>query len=341
MQQLELFPVRSNTSPDEQSNEPLADLIELPEFTKVDNWILAFSGGKDSLACLIWLLENVDRSKIELWHHEVDGDSHNFADWPCTSGYVKAIASAFKLPLYFSGLQGGFKGELMKENQPHAPSYYQTPDGLKTSGGKGKPGIRRKWPAKVASLRTRWCSSALKIDVAKMALAGQSRFLGKTIVMITGERAQESNARSKYAKTQYYCEPNSRRVVYQHRPVLNWSIEEVWESIGRYKIAPHPAYQLGFGRVSCRVCIFGSANQWATIRAYFPLAFEKIANLEIELSHTIDAKRSVVQMADMGTPYPHNLAAIEAAESVEWLSPIFLENWKLPPGAFGEQNGSM
>jgi hypothetical protein len=161
--QLELFP---KLAPQQDIQQ-----IELPDYDQIDHWILAFSGGKDSIACLLWLIENVDRSKVELWHHEVDGDGEILVDWPCTRGYAKAVAAAFDLPIFFSGLCGGFKGEMMRNNQPHAASYFETPEGLMRSGGNGKRSTRLKFPAKVASLRTRWCSSALKIDVAKMAIA--------------------------------------------------------------------------------------------------------------------------------------------------------------------------
>lgn len=319
---------------------PVEKSISLPDSNQIDHWILAFSGGKDSLACLLWLIENVDGSKIELWHHEVDGSGETFMDWNCTRGYCDAIAKAFCLPIYFSGLSGGFKGELMKENRPHAASYFETPDGVKTSGGKGKASTRRRFPAKVASLRLRWCSSALKIDVSRMAIANQPRFNGKNIVVVTGERRAESSAREKYLQTQYYCQPNSIRTVYQYRPVLEWTTEQVWAKIAEYKVTPHPAYQLGWGRTSCLCCIFGSNNQWATIRRDFPDRFKKIADLEIELSHTIDNKRSVVEMANAGIPYSHNPEAIALAKSTTWNIPIFNDNWELPSGAFGEQNGS-
>ena len=40
------------------------------DINSYDHYIIAFSGGKDSLACLLHLLElGVDRSKVELWHH--------------------------------------------------------------------------------------------------------------------------------------------------------------------------------------------------------------------------------------------------------------------------------
>ncbi len=98
--------------------------------------IIAFSGGKDSLACLLHLLDlGVSRNKIELWHHDVDGKSETFFDWPCTEAYCRAIASHFKIPIYFSWKDGGFKNELLRENEYSRKTFFETPEGLKTSGG--------------------------------------------------------------------------------------------------------------------------------------------------------------------------------------------------------------
>ena len=51
-----------------------------------DHVIVAFSGGKDSVACLLHLLDlGVPREKIELWHHDVDGrEGSDLMDWPVT-----------------------------------------------------------------------------------------------------------------------------------------------------------------------------------------------------------------------------------------------------------------
>ena len=70
------------------------------DLTTYDRVIVAFSGGKDSAACLFHLLElGVDRSKIELHHHLVDGEDQQEADglmdWPCTNDYCRKVAEAF------------------------------------------------------------------------------------------------------------------------------------------------------------------------------------------------------------------------------------------------------
>lgn len=314
------------------------DIVKLPN--RIDHYILAFSGGKDSLYCLLWLLENVDRSKIEIWHHLVDGENH-FFDWQITKSYVNAIAKTFNIPIYFSWLGGGFYGELMRDNIPHRETYFETPEGLKSSGGKGKLNTRRRWPAKVASLRTRYCSSSLKIDVCRAAIANQSRFNNRNVVVITGERRGESASRSRYQQTQLYMQPTRQRTIYQHRPALDVSITEIWKKIEQYKIAIHPAYHLGYGRLSCQTCIFSSPNQWATVQRDFPETFDRIATLERELQHTIDSKFTITELAAKGKAYPENPEALAVAKQTEWTAPIFLDDWTLPIGAYGEQVGSM
>ena len=38
-----------------------------------DKYIVYFSGGKDSMACLLYLLDTgIPIEKIELWHHDID-----------------------------------------------------------------------------------------------------------------------------------------------------------------------------------------------------------------------------------------------------------------------------
>ncbi len=107
-------------------------------------------------------------------------------------------------------------------------------------------------------------------------------------------------------------------------------------------IRPHPAYSLGWSRLSCRACIFGSPSQWAAIRALFSVAFAEVADLEARSGQTIQRAASVAALADRGVPYPAaladpQLAAVACGET--WTLPVLQRPWRLPAGAFGEAAG--
>lgn len=127
-----------------------------------DHIVLCMSGGKDSIACLLTLLDRgVDKGKLELWHHDVDGrEGSALMDWPFMAAYNRHLANTFNLPLYFSWLDGGFEAEMLKENSFSRPHRIETPDGLLTlerDTARAAPATRRKFPQVSANLQTRWC----------------------------------------------------------------------------------------------------------------------------------------------------------------------------------------
>jgi|TARA_Y100001933_G_scaffold161197_1_gene159370 hypothetical protein len=87
-------------------------------------------------------------------------------------------------------------------------------------------------------------------------------------------------------------------------------------------------------------CIFGSASQWASVKAIDPDRFERIANYEEEFGVTIHRTQSVRERAASAQPYDTlEPELIEIAMSTEFKEPIFVDDWKLPAGAFGESSG--
>jgi 3'-phosphoadenosine 5'-phosphosulfate sulfotransferase (PAPS reductase)/FAD synthetase len=318
------------------------------EIDKYERIVVAFSGGKDSLACLLLLLEQgVSPRCIELWHHCVDGfgSANALMDWPVTEDYCRQVANAFGIPIYYSWKEGGFETEMLRSDALTMPVWFESPDGVvRIAGTGGSRSTRLRFPQVSASLSTRWCSAYLKIDVASKALNHQSRFNQSRTLFITGERAQESASRARYAVFEPHRNDRRsgklKRHVDHFRPVHAWSEHEVWDIIGRHKVNPHPAYRLGFGRLSCMTCIFGSANQWASVQKIAPDRFSRIAKYEEQFGYTINRKHSVHGMADRGVPYdaiPQELVA--SAMSASFGEPVIVSDWKLPAGAFGEASG--
>lgn len=323
-------------------------LLPLNNYDKI---IVSYSGGKDSLACLLHLLDlGVERDRIELWHQHVDGapGTKGLMDWPCTEGYVRATGEALGIPVRFQWKEGGFHGEMLRENSHTNGVSFEDGDGnivhLPPSS-RGKIATRRKFPQVSADLSVRWCSAYLKIDVAARAIANDPRFKTSKLLFVTGERRQESAARSRYAEVERHrCSGKSRRVD-QWRAVIDWSEEDIWQIIGRWRVNPHPAYRLGWGRVSCMACIFGDRDQWASVRSIDPARFERIASYEDEFGVTIKRGASVVEQADQGNSFVQGAPTshVTLAMSQDYPADQFFlaegEEWSPPVGAFKRCGG--
>lgn len=343
MGQLDLLP---------QQPEPTPAVVDLGQY---DIFIVAFSGGKDSLACLLHLIsEGVPAHKIEMWHHLVDGqEGSTLMDWPCTSAYCQAVADAFGIPLYFSWKEGGFEREMLRKNQLTAPIWFEVPTpagvvAVKVGGERGKQSTRRMFPQVTADLSVRWCSAYLKIDVSRVALRNQERLHGKRVCFVTGERAEESPGRARYAHFERHNADlregkQYQRHIDQLRPVHSWKEAEVWEIISCFKVNPHPAYHLGWGRVSCRACIFGSDNQWASLGEVDPDGLLVIAEHEEQFGKTIHRTDCVLTRSGRGKIYEEakNSHWQKVAMSEAYNEPVIVEEWVLPAGAFGESCGPL
>lgn len=323
-----------------------------PSLDNYDRFVVFHSGGKDSIACILHLLDlGVPTSKIELHHHDVDGrEGSRLMDWPITRSYCAAFARVFGLKIVFSWKEGGFEREMLRENKSTAPTHWMRdglPDG-QSGGESAKQSTRRKFPQVSADLNTRWCSSYLKIMVGSALINGEERFLnGKTLV-ITGERAQESSARARYKTFEPHRTDNRhgariKRWIDHWRPVHGWDEKQVWELLKKYRVNPHPCYWLGWGRCSCMKCIFGSANQWASVQKIDPIGFDVVANYEEEFGTTIQRSLSVRQLANKGQPYEMDDEMMALAMSSHYPDNLILVSgeWRLPPGAFGETNGPL
>jgi len=342
----------------------------LPTRLALINWIknpvnnvkvvIAFSGGKDSIAMVLYCLYDLElpKEQIELWHHDVDGHGEELFDWACTPSYCQAFADQFELPILFSYRNGGIARSIQKQNETDQPIYFQSEAGGEfhvynpQRGTKNAPdkflNTRNKFPNKVGKLATRWCSSNVKIEVMARAINHISRFDKGNFVIMTGERRLESTTRANYNAIEPYNNMSKNRRAITWRPIIDLSINEVWAMLEKYKIQAHPCYELGWGRCSCQLCIFNDSDTFATINEMNPEKINRISELE-------------KQNAERGSTQPTLHASDKQAIGIkEWINknngksffnretdekwlkianstfnlPIIVENWTLPKGAF-------
>lgn len=299
------------------------------EVSNYDHIVIMLSGGKDSIACFlkIWGELKVlgQLEKLECWHHLVDGqEGSNLMDWACTRAYCQALCDAFNVPLYFSWLEGGFERELTRDNAPKARTWFETPDGLQSAGGNGKPNTRRKFPQLSANLSVRWCSSYLKIDVASIALNNQERFQHRRTLVVTGERAEEGGGRANYLDFEPHRSHSKTRHIDHWRPVHQWKEADIWKIITEYHINPHPAYRLGLSRTSCQFCIFNNKDHWSMMNTIDPQRIDRLIAYEQEFGVTIHRSLSIEQQIISGTSFKPALVDVTSALANNWNKSIIL-----------------
>jgi hypothetical protein len=115
----------------------------------------------------------------------------------------------------------------------------------------------------------------------------------------------------------------------------------VWAIMGAFNVNPHPCYRVGFSRASCLPCIFGNADQWATVKALDPERFARLAAFESDFGVTLKRKVSLPLLAERGKAYAMSVEDARVAMARTFDEPVLLAPgaWKLPSGAFGESCG--
>lgn len=233
--------------------------------------IVTFSGGKDSLASLLWVRNNLTKDFITVfcdtgWEH------------PLTYNYIEEIRKELNLNLI-----------KLKSHRF---------DGMVDLAQK-----KSRWP----SSQRRFCTSELKTIPMIDYILDE---VNDNILMIQGIRAAESAKRAEMSKQctyfKYYVQPygkdkNGKDKFHTYRrkdvlafrekyaddllrPVFDWSSQEVIDYILNNGLQPNPLYRMGYKRVGCYPCVMASQQDIYNISVQDPGRISYIAVLEQKLS---------------------------------------------------------
>ena len=231
--------------------------------------IASLSGGKDSTAMLLHLVEHYGPETL-IAHHQVLPE-----DWPETLPYVQELCRRLHVWLVVQQMIYEPVGDGTAVRRLEVRNIY-TPSDIVRWGNPGKiTGItdlamRRNWPP---SPSRRFCTSYFKVRLLNWWIIRQQRSmaLGPEVIVALGERWAESPRRAKKVELwpRAKCQRKSYRV-WNWEPVISWSRRQVFHKLRDWGIEPHPAYRAqgmadwqmydqdaeGGPRTSCRLCIY-------------------------------------------------------------------------------------
>ena len=249
--------------------------------------IISFSGGKDSLATLIWARENLDAFEVVFCDTGWESD--------ITYQHIQNVQKVFDIQ---------FK-VLKSEYSFWSLSLYKK---------------------RVASTRARFCTEVLKVHVmidyilsiqddvvvyqgiradessARRKMKARDEYFYKYLeaspspslptvkpnLLFPLEKIPSNKKRSTsrlYRKTDVLSHLDDYTVDV-HRPIFKNTADEVFEMIRRAGIPPNPLYRLGFSRVGCFPCVQCRHGEVRQLVKHFPERISLIRNLENELGRT-------------------------------------------------------
>ncbi len=229
--------------------------------------IVTFSGGKDSMAALLWVRNNLTKDFITVfadtgWESEI------------TYQYIHEVSQKLDL-------------NLVKIKSTEVDGFVDMT-------------IKKK---RFPSSQARFCTEILKIKPTIDFILDE---VNEDVLIVQGIRADESHSRSLMSKQctffKYYFQPygknkegkpkfhtyrkkevlNFRR---NHsddilRPVFDWKAQEVMDYILENGFDPNPLYSKGMKRVGCFPCVMSTQQDIKSIMNFFPERIQELKDIE-------------------------------------------------------------
>lgn len=221
------------------------------------------SGGKDSQAMLIKLLEVIPPRQLVVVHASLGA-----IEWPGAMELARAQAADDWLPFIIARANKTLLEMVERrfKSRPEVPS----------------------WP----SASTRQCTSDLKRGPIQREIRRYAKANGfKTIVNCLGLRAQESPGRAKRKTFGMMGISNSVLTWYEWLPIHEMKTDQVFATIRNDGQKPHYAYALGNERLSCVFCIMASRGDLRNGATHHPELLEQYAELEARTGYTMHMNR--------------------------------------------------
>lgn len=188
--------------------------------TRIDRFIASFSGGKDSQVVLDLVSRAIPPTGFEVIYSD----------------------TGYELPPSL---------DLYEEVKHYYGDRFPA---LKFSTTRNHESVLNYWDKIGTPSDThRWCCSVMKTAPLYRSLKVEGNKQAK-VLTFDGVRAEESTRRSGYNR----IGKGKHIFTYNAHPILQWNTVEIFLYMMMHDLPNNPAYRLGFSRVGCVICPFGS-----------------------------------------------------------------------------------
>ena len=136
------------------------------------------------------------------------------------------------------------------------------------------------WKGRFPSAKARFCTGHLKVEPINEHVVNPLLSAGHSVLSWQGVRAEESAARARLAERGLAHTAKNGAELWDYRPILKWSIDDVFAIARHHGIKPNPLYTMGMGRVGCMPCIHARKNELLEISKRFPEEVARVAEWE-------------------------------------------------------------
>lgn len=131
------------------------------------------------------------------------------------------------------------------------------------------------WKGRFPSTMARFCTEFLKIHPFNQQILFPAMEKYGAVESWVGVRADESAARAKLPERS--MDDTGAEIV---RPILSWTVEDVFAMHKKHGVDPNPLYTQGMGRVGCMPCVNCNKAELHQISMRFPEEIERVAEWE-------------------------------------------------------------
>jgi 3'-phosphoadenosine 5'-phosphosulfate sulfotransferase (PAPS reductase)/FAD synthetase len=250
----------------------------MPRFFMTKHNIISVSGGKDSTALLLLALErgaeNMQAVFADTGHEHAQ--TYEYVQYLNDTVHpIRTIRADFSVDI---ARKREFVAEKWREQGVPEEKVLRAIAVLQPTGN---PFLDLCiWKGRFPSTKARFCSEELKrnpiIEQVQMPLLEK----GDSIWSWQGVRADESLARRGLPDMDLVGGGPNGGELWNYRPILNWTVEDVFAMHRKHGIKPNPLYSQGMGRVGCMPCIHARKDELREIGNRFPAEIDRVAEWE-------------------------------------------------------------